>query len=804
MIGFVVVSHSVPLAEAAREFALAMAVKDAPVIAVAAGAPSTDFGTSAKVILAAIRKVATPDGVLVFVDLGSAVLNADAAVDMIGLTSYRIQISQAAFVEGLVAAVAMAAAGASLAEVEAEACRARSHVSLSSQSLTVGWLDWDDVSTHAATCRVAGEHGLHARPAARVVDACRSIDARVRLRNVSTAGPFVQASSITEVMTLGAAARDVVLIEACGPHAVQALAAVVAVVGDELVARDGRLVEGQLVTISSGVGVGVASRGARSRAEWATVNYHQQDVAGELARLREARTKVAADLGATKERLGASEADIIESWRTVLDDPSLLDPIETDIRNGDAALGAWRSGLSTLVARLGDLSHPYQRQRAADIVDLRDRVTAELVHLPLTSPSTDRTVLIADELSAADVAELDPAMCAGIVAARGSATSHAGILARSLGIPTVVGAAPAFLESLLDQTVLVDATAGTVVMAPTPAELEAAHRQTSNRIVPDASSFKVATTSDGQAITVTANVSSAPQAEEASSTGADGVGLLRTEFMFSKLRVAPSVAEHIDAYTRVAEALGDRPLTIRTFDGAGDKPLWFLGGQLTRARRGLALTLTYPDILLAQLRAVVRVAASHSTRLLFPYVVSAADLRDALSILDQAFTLEQEDGNDVSMPAVGAMVENPAAILDLDEIVKQVDFLSVGTNDLTASIFGFDRDAQVDSAASAALDPSVLRFVQLVVTQGGQLPVSVCGELANELDAVPVLIGLGVRQLSVHPAQVPAVKAEVRRWTLTEAETTAMAAMALRTSQQVAELVCSARPTTPNEKRATS
>lgn len=797
MIGIVVVSHSPALARAACDLALVIANGPKPAVEIAAGDSAGGFGTSARSIVEAIRRVASDDGVLVLVDLGSAILNAEMALDLLGPTEFEVRISAASFVEGLLAASATAAAGASLAEVDAEACRAGAvkadHLGTVA-SRAPKWADWDPATTCVGTARLVGEHGLHARPSARLVETVSKLDAQVRVRNSSTASRFVDASSISGLMALGAAAGDVVTVEACGNDASNAVAVVTGLLTNGANPAPFSA-SNEPVGVSPGVAVGIARRWHRGRPDWLDVPYFAVDPTTELDRLSRARSAVHLELAMLRDRVarsvGMTDASILDSWSRLIDDRALLDPIERRVQEGEPALRSWLSELSELIARISGLSDPYLRQRATDIGDIRDRVAAELAGAQTVADPTATGIVVAEELSVAEVARLDPSVCLGIVTSFGSATSHASILARSLGIPAVLGVSPERIDSMLDRTILIDGSTGEIVAEPSGDQVQAfiARHRDSRRN--DALETKgPAITSDGVRVNVAVNIGSAHEAALAIETDADGVGLLRTEFMFANWREAPSEEQQYQGYAEVAKQLDGRTLTIRTFDGASDKPLWFLGGGLSTGPRGLMLSLAYPEVLVDQLRAIARVAAEWPIRLLLPYVLNASDVREAKALL--LLAAEGTGAPRGALPeglAVGAMIERPGAALDIAAIAAEVDFLSIGTNDLAAVISGFDRARADDIGARSPLDPAVLRLVRLVAEERPEMSVSVCGELANELDAVPILIGLGVDQLSVRPARVAAVKQEVRRWSSHEARAIAGQALELGDGDQVAALV---------------
>ncbi len=813
MIGIVVVSHSPPLARAACDFALAFAADHKPTVEIAAGDNTGGFGTSARAIAEAITRAGCNDGVLVFTDLGSALLNAEMAVELLGTTSFDVVVSAAPFVEGLAAACASAAAGASLIDVEAEACRAgrvRAHQLRERRAVDVDAsppVEWDATTMQSANARVAGEHGLHARPSARLIEMLSKLDARVRIRNHATSDAFVDASSISSLMALGAATGDVVTIETCGNDAGRALADVIGFLAEPATARSGST-GSDPVGVSPGIAIGIARRWRQGRPNWsqavqANAPSGTVDPAAELENLRRARRAVHDDLTALRDRLaetiGAADASILDSWSALIDDRAILDPVERRVNDGEPALRSWISEFSELIARITALPDPYLRQRATDIGDIRDRVASELIGTRIISKTTERemvepAIIVAEELSVADVAELDTSRCLGIITAFGSVSSHASIMARSLGIPAVLGASPDRIDTLLGRRVLIDGSTGDIVSEPTAEEVDRFQDRRVREVCDEPVETGRALTQDGIGITVAANIGSRREAEHAVALDADGVGLLRTEFMFANWRTAPSEEEQYQAYADVARQLDGQMLTIRTFDGASDKPLWFLGGGLSTGHRGLTLSLDYPEVLLDQLSAIARVAERWPLRLLLPFVLSASDVRDAKNLLQRATS--QRGIRDGEAPAdlhIGAMIERPGAAQDIAAIASEVDFLSIGTNDLAAVMSGFDRARSDANYSRVSLDPAVLRLIHLVASERPDMSVSVCGELANELDAVPILIGLGIDQLSVRPTRVGPIKQEIRRWSQTTAQRLAMRALELADADEVCDLVRSER-----------
>jgi len=405
-------------------------------------------------------------------------------------------------------------------------------------------------------------------------------------------------------------------------------------------------------------------------------------------------------------------------------------------------------------------------------------------------------VLIAPDLTPADTAGLDPAVVVGIATALGGPTSHSAILARSLGIPAVVGLGRPVLEIAEGATVIVDGEGGTVRPDPDPTQVAEAKRRAEefreSEAAARAEASRPAVTRDGTTIEVLANVGQAEDVSAALEAGAEGVGLLRTEFLFIGRDAMPSEQEQEAAYRAIAEALGGRPLILRTLDVGGDKPLPYLPvpseANPFLGLRGLRLGLARPDVLRTQLRAVLRVAANHPVKVMFPMVTSLAELRAAKGLLEEARRDVEAAGDRVPPHLeVGIMVEVPAAALAAAGFAREVDFFSIGTNDLTQYALAAERGNERVAGFADALHPAVLRLIQMTVegaaTHGRM--VGVCGEIGGDPVAVPILVGLGVRELSAAPPAVPRVKRAVRETDLGSARALADRALALDSAEAV-------------------
>jgi phosphocarrier protein FPr len=805
MVGIVVVSHSRRLAEAAVALSLEMVHGAPPEIAIAAGLDADTFGTDAMEVKGAIESVDSVDGVVVIMDLGSAVLSTEMALDLLDPeVSARVSLSVAPFVEGLVAAVVQAAAGATREEVAAEA-----DGGLAGKTAHLGQVaeeqrpEDDSSATVSASFQVANPHGLHARPAARLVAEVKRFDARAKLRNVTTGAGPVPAGSLSRVAAIGATKDHRVEISASGRQAAELVEAVLT-----LAAR--RFDEVQPATdLSPGYetpgpqgaspGIAIGPKFSLSAMPIIVDPVPAEDPAAEWRKLLEALAAVRTEIARVRLRVahevGESDATIFDAHLMLLEDRELLDSIRAAVDGGSSAAAAWNTAMSGVESEWAALSDPYLNARAADVRAVGDQVLRAILGIT-SSGSTQSGVLVAEELTPAETADLDPERVLGIVTGYGSATSHSAILARSLGIPAVVGAGRWILDIPEGVTVVVDGADGTIIADPSEdvlasylaSSLEATERTEALQLY----ALQPAVTSDGVEIEVVANVGSPAGAEAAIRAGADGVGLLRTEFMFLGRRSAPDIDEQERVYGQIAETLAGRKLTIRTLDVGGDKPLHYAPTPVEAnpflGVRGLRLSLRNPGVLHEQLVAVCRVAADHPVAVMFPMVSVLDDVTAARAALDKAAA---EVGIDSDRIEMGIMVEVPSAALNAPNLAPHVDFFSIGTNDLTQYTLAAERGNERVADLADPLDPAVLRLIDMVCRAGKahHVKVAVCGEVAADPLAVPVLAGLGVGELSVSPPAVAEVKETIRGWAIDQMRDLAAEALTAPTAASVRALV---------------
>jgi phosphocarrier protein FPr len=449
------------------------------------------------------------------------------------------------------------------------------------------------------------------------------------------------------------------------------------------------------------------------------------------------------------------------------------------IDRGDSAEAAWHAASEETAAQWRSLGDKLLSERAADVDDVGRRVLTALAGGDAGAVMHEAGIVVADELTPRDTAALDPDLVQAVATARGTATAHAAILARALGIPAVVGLGVSVLALAEGTPLLLDGQAGTVLVSPDDAQASAARSRAAEadarRRVAREHAREPAVMRDGTVIEVFANLGGAGQASAAVEMGAEGVGLLRSEFLFLERAELPSEDEQVETLAAIAADLAGRPLIVRTLDVGADKPLRavpmepeanpFLG------RRGLRLSLARPELFLAQLRAILRVAAEHPLKVMFPMVSTAAELDAALALLEQA---RGETGVAADLEA-GIMVEVPAAALLAEQLAERAQFFSVGTNDLTQYTMAAERGNELVGDLLAGAQPAVLRLIRLIAAGAGvhDRTVAVCGELAGDPAAAVLLVGLGVRELSMAPPLIAEVKQALRSVTLADARTAA-------------------------------
>jgi phosphotransferase system enzyme I (PtsI) len=496
----------------------------------------------------------------------------------------------------------------------------------------------------------------------------------------------------------------------------------------------------------------------------------QVDAEAQRARVEAARDAVRDALerarDRTEERVGEEEAAIFDAHQQFLDDPQLVGDIEDAIAAGTPAPHAVVEGFDEAIATFEGMDGP-MADRADDLRDVRDRLLRELFDVESVDLSTlpTGTVLLAERLTPSDTAGLDPGAVAGIATARGGRTSHAAIIARSLAIPAVVGAGEALLGIPEGSEVLVDGEAGEVVVDPG----ERRRREAGGADAPVRA--ERVTTADGRGIEVAANVGSIAELDPAAARGADGVGLFRTEFLFLDRGDPPTEDEQYEAVTEALASFPDGRVVVRTLDIGGDKAVPYLDlpaeSNPFLGRRGVRLSLDeHADLFGVQLRALLRAAASEEgadLAVMFPMVTRIEEVEAALDRVESVADALEDEDIEYAVPDLGAMVETPAAVSLAGELAARLDFLSIGTNDLTQYVMAADRENDAVADLHDPLHPAVLRAIDRTVraADDGDAPVGMCGEMAGDPALTELLVGLGLDELSMSAVTVPAVKQRV-------------------------------------------
>ena len=512
-----------------------------------------------------------------------------------------------------------------------------------------------------------------------------------------------------------------------------------------------------------------------------------------------AREALEAQRAETAARVGEDEAAIFDAHLQFLDDPQVEDGVAGHLADGLPAEHAVDRAFGEAIAQFEDAGG-LMAERTDDLREVRNRLLRRLLDVAAVDLSAlpAGSVVVAERLGPADTAQLDPERVAGFVTATGGRTSHAAIMARSLGIPAVVGVDG--LEAVEDgDELVVDGDAGEVVIDPSPERRERARETGAGAEV----RHEPVTTADGRAVEVAANIGTAAEAAGAREQGADGVGLFRTEFLFLERDSPPSEDEQCEAVVDVLEAFDGDRVVVRTLDVGGDKPVPYLdteeGSNPFLGVRGVRLAPgERPDLFETQLRALLRAAATDAgdgLAVMFPLVATVEELDGVLDRVQAVVGALDEAGIAYRIPELGVMVETPAAAFVAGDLAERVDFLSTGTNDLTQYVMAANREDERVADLHDPLHPGVLRAIDRTVTAAHEAGawVGMCGEMAGDPDLTELLVGLGLDELSMSAVTVPAVKERVTGVDTDEARALAERALAAETREAVLEVLGNGR-----------
>ncbi len=513
-----------------------------------------------------------------------------------------------------------------------------------------------------------------------------------------------------------------------------------------------------------------------------------EDVRAEKKRFQQAVKQVKLDVRAMVENMGealpSADSALFDAYLMMLESSSLIDPTLKRIEEGNWAPGALRETAEEHIRIFRDMEDPYLRERAEDIRDLSRRLLQALEQKPQgkRKPRYPRnTILVGEEISASMLAEIPPKSLLGVVSVRGSTTSHTAILARALGIPAVMGVDDLPVPRVGEREVIVDGYAGRVfINAPSTVkgeyrrllkeEQELAEGLQGLRELP-------AESKDGFRIPLYANTGLLTDIAPSLNSGAEGVGLYRTEFPFMVSERFPGEESQSRLYRQVLEAFYPRPVTMRTLDVGGDKALPYFPIEEDNpflGWRGIRITLDHPEIFLTQIRAMLRANEGlGNLQLLLPMIATLDEFADANALIIRAHAELQEEGYDLPLPPIGAMVEVPSIIYQIDQLAARADFLSIGSNDLTQYLLAVDRNNSRVAALYDALHPSVLSAVKTVVdaAKKQKTPVSVCGEMAGDPMAALLMLGMGVDSLSMTASSLSRIKWVIRSFNRRRART---------------------------------
>jgi multiphosphoryl transfer protein len=659
--------------------------------------------------------------------------------------------------------------------------------------------------------------GLHARPAAVLANLAKKYQSEIR---VKLGDRKTNARSVVGLMGLSIDHGDTVFLEAVGPDAEAAIAnlsdAVRSGLGEEgskPVSAPASMVLTDVaappprprsddpnillgVSASPGVAVGYLRQVKRQEIH---VEERGDSPNAERRKLEQAIGQAKLEIEALRAKVhgqgNPQKAAIFAAHQELLEDPEIESTTHSAIDKGKSAAYAWKQTFTAQADQLAQLKNELLAQRANDLRDVGERVlriltgvSTEAIRYP------ENTILVAEDLTPSDMATLDRSRVLGFCTVAGGATSHVAILARSMDIPAIAGTEPGVLDIPDDTPAILDGSKGKLCLNPSPDAMEQVRQRLvriKNKRERDfTTKDQPAITTDGYRMEVVANIGSLEDAQKTIEMGGEGVGLLRSEFVFMDRPSAPTEDEQADLYSQIAETLGaDRPLIIRTLDVGGDKPLPYLPIPHEEnpflGERGIRIGFDRPEILRTQLRAILRAAKWGNVRVMFPMIARLEEFQMAKAMLE-----EERQKLGVNPIPVGIMVEIPAAAVIADQFAKAVDFFSVGTNDLTQYTLAMDRGHPKLAPYCDGLDPAVLTLIGVAARAANHHGkwCGICGGIGSDPQAVPLLIGLGVKELSVSIPTIPSIKSQIRELSYTECQKLAEQAVLADSAAAVREL----------------
>jgi phosphoenolpyruvate-protein phosphotransferase/dihydroxyacetone kinase phosphotransfer subunit len=801
MVGLVLVSHSRSLADAVAD--LLRRVVSPELRLACSGGVGDDralLGTDAIEIQEAISAVYSDDGVLVLMDMGSAILSAETAKDFLNPEEQeKVRLTSAPIVEGGMAAAVQANLGASLEAVANAALQGlllkQDHVQDVPSTAPAAAPAPAPLSNEILDMTIQNPHGLHLRPAALLIKTLAGFPGEVFVENRTAGrGPSL-ARSLVDLARLQIREGDLVRFSISAPDPRPVIESIRSLVesqfGDADQTAPAKEAGGppdlsQPFGVSRGIAIGrpVLLDTIASSAPTYTVE-SGSDVTEEVEKLRSAVAEAIAEFDGRIERLRASlqrqEVEIFDAQRMIFSDPTILKEAQAKIQEQHLnAAAAWQETLSRYAADQEKADDPYLRARAADFREVERTVLSHLIDeknrssLP-NEAFADPTILVCEELTPTLAEQFLRLSIAGVIQLGGGPTSHGAILARALALPAIGGGRNSLERLRTAQCVAISGSDGSLWIDPSSDLLaDLARRQQSER----AESARTleesrisAITADGVQVRVGGNAGASSDISSARTNGAEFIGLFRSEFLFQNFDQVPDEDQQLAAYREaLAPAQGAFPVTVRLLDVGGDKPLKFLP-QAKEANpflgvRGIRLLMANQRFFRAHLRAVLRLADSFQIQLMVPMITDVSEILATRRLLEEiAGELAAANVPHRWPIPVGVMIETPAAALLIDQLLPHVEFVSIGTNDLTQYILCAERGSASVSAFSDALHPAVLRICEEVIqaAQKREIKTSICGEIASDPEAIPIWLGIGLRDLSVTAAAIPATKALIRK-----------------------------------------
>lgn len=792
MTGLVLVSHSRELARVAMKFAEKVCEVNVP-IAYAGGVQGgfSELGTDATDILEAIEKVYSKDGVVVLMDMGSAMLSAEVALELLEEEKAKnIKLSSAPLVEGALSAVVQISINAPLSTIVSEAANSlhskRTHIQDfyridSAHETDIPETDMMDAFDRLFT--IANEHGLHARPAAKFVKEVAKYKATVNVTNISGNKGPVSARSLNKIATLGIRKNDAIRVSASGEEAKELLDAIDKLIIDNFgePSKHATLEIKKECSDSTAYTIGVSGGYAigkifiKKAPDFCVEKQTIDDGEAEIKRLNKALKLVEENINEKMKylrgRLSNREIEIFDAHKLILNDPDIVDAVVAAIKeNAFTAPYAYQKVSQSVIEEYLAIEDEYLQNRAIDVKDIMSQVLERLLGIEHVSALKidESSILFAKELAPSEAFSYDLQHLKGIVTELGGTNSHTAILAKSLGIPAVCGYKK--LDTLRNgQSVIINGFSGEVIIDP---DRETREKYTKKRDRLDqqrislvqSAQFPV-TTADNVPIDVYANIGNTYEAKKALDEGADGVGLLRTEFMFLGKNSAPTEEEQYKLLCEIGEIFADKSVTIRTLDIGGDKkidcvPMDFEDNPFLGVR-GIRLYDKHEQIFVSQVRAILRAAINGNFEIMLPMVARIEELLECRTLIQRIHTeLKRENIKHRWPLEIGIMIETPSSVLLAAELAKETDFFSVGTNDLTQYIMASERGNAALHELANPLHPSVLRSLKMVfaAAETARVPLSICGELGGTIRAIPLLIGMGVKKLSMISSKIPVAK----------------------------------------------